>query len=158
LTFTDQRAALGLPELFDEGIKFLDWNNDGFLDLVIHNPFVGPRLFEFTPSSGKFVERNVFSVQAYTGSFGVNVYDLNNDGLEDVITSGGNNCNTVVHLNTRVNFVRTYAGELDSLCTVRGAATFGDLNKDGRIDLIAHEFFSSPQLTSFLNGTQNQNG
>src|SRR5262249_19936672 len=35
-TFTDQRAALGLPDLGDEGIKFLDWNNDGALDLIIH--------------------------------------------------------------------------------------------------------------------------
>jgi len=157
LTFTDQRAALGLPELFDEGIKFLDWNNDGLLDLLIYHPISGPHLFEFDGSM--FHQKAVFSAQSTT-SDGMNVYDLNNDGREDIVIEGGPICNTLVYMNTGLGFVRARALALDSLCNGTGAPTFGDFDGDGRIDMTSN--FQSAQpgtyvLGYFTNGVANQN-
>jgi len=42
--FTDVRAQVGLPEMFDEGARFVDVDNDGDLDLYLRN-WTGPRLF-----------------------------------------------------------------------------------------------------------------
>src|SRR5262249_12731553 len=157
-TFTDQRAALGLPDLGDEGIKFLDWNNDGALDLIIHDPYSGPRLFEFSRGSGQFVERTVFPTESYNASYGVNVYDLDNDGREDVITAGGIPCTTIVHLNTGTGFQRAYVNQLDSLCNGTGAPTFADLNRDGKIDITRVAVVGGPSSGYFINTTQTQNG
>jgi hypothetical protein len=156
LTFTDRRAALGLPEVFDEGVKFLDWNNDGRLDLVIQDPNTGPRLFEFDGS--RFVERTVFSPQTYSGSFGANVYDLDNDGREDLITNGGAICDTVVHRNQGDRFVRAPVATLDPLCFGWGAAAFGDIDRDGRIDVAFSDFTGGFRFGYFLNRTATQNG
>ena len=45
----------------DEGAKFLDWNNDGFLDLLLYRwdwgTAHGERLFEFTVSASRSVRR-----------------------------------------------------------------------------------------------------
>jgi hypothetical protein len=90
----------------DEGAKFLDWNNDGLLDLVIHHWNTGPVLYvnEGTRVSPKFRRLDYFSGSSsramfseaalpyarpfFENSFGVNAYDLDNDGFEDVVTSG----------------------------------------------------------------------
>ena len=85
LTFTDRRAALGLPELFDEGAKFLDWNNDGHLDLVLHHPNSGPHLFAYdgstftekllTPAGHPFFSSGApaYAPVGFTASYGMNV-------------------------------------------------------------------------------------
>jgi hypothetical protein len=197
LTFTDVRANLGLPDLFDEGIKFLDWNNDGYLDLIIHSPVRGPRLFQFDGTT--FREQYVFRAAGYGGppegslapaappepyvdqfydewSFGMNVYDVDGDGREDLITVGGKICNTTLHLNTGVSFVPALAGALDSLCVGSGAPALADFNGDGKVELTYVEYVPvgarlarlSPQLEtgngSFrievlgANGEQNQHG
>jgi len=90
LTFTDQRAALGLPLVYDEGIKFTDWNNDGYLDLVIHHPTTGPALYQFDGTT--FTLADVIPRYSFSESYGMNVFDMNNDGREDIIVSGWNQC------------------------------------------------------------------
>ena len=87
LTFTDVTDAVGLPGSFDEGIKFLDWNNDGFLDLIIHHPTYGPALWEFDGT--RFTQRDVMPQYLNSDVYGVNVADFNGDGREDVIVAGG---------------------------------------------------------------------
>jgi hypothetical protein len=156
LTFTDRREALGLPELFDEGLKFVDWNNDGRLDLILHDPAPGPRLFEFDGS--RFVERTVFSPQTYFASYGLNVHDLDNDGFEDLITSGGLSCDTVVHRNVGDRFVRAPVPALAPLCNGWGAPAFGDINRDGRIDLAYSDWVDGTRFGYFINQTASANG
>jgi hypothetical protein len=119
---------------FDEGVRFLDWNNDGRLDVILHNPTLGPRLLEF--DGNRFHWRKVFDPQDPTGyyqeSYGMNVYDINGDGLEDVVLAGGLPGNTVVMKNTGSGFVR----ETTSIDSWQGdAVAFGDIDCDGRIDL-----------------------
>jgi hypothetical protein len=51
--FTDVRAAVGLPSLFDEGAMFVDYDNDGDFDLYVRSPD-SPHLFR--NDGGHFVE------------------------------------------------------------------------------------------------------
>lgn len=148
-TFSDQRAAFGLPLLFDEGIKFLDWNNDGLIDIVVHHPPTGPALYQF---NGKVFELSpaipVLPSGTFESSYGLNIYDLNNDGKEDIVLPAGsaieervlsgrssnNGRKAVILLNDGVGFHRTKENWEES----RGSdiIAFGDMNRDGRIDVM----------------------
>lgn len=132
LTFTDVTAAVGLPGDFDEGAKFVDWNNDGRLDLVIHHPLYGPSLWEF--DGARFARRMVMPRYLLTDAYGFNVADLNGDGREDVIISGGANAAPFVLLNTGTGFERDPLTLVDNL-TVGPLAAF-DVDGDGAIDLV----------------------
>lgn len=80
----------GFPQGFDEGIKFLDWDNDGDFDLIRQRPNddIGPLLYEF--EDNEFTEVvDAFPPGTHQAAFGLNAYDLNLDGREDVISSGG---------------------------------------------------------------------
>lgn len=131
LTFTDRRAELGLPERFDEGLKFLDWNNDGHLDLLLHSPWGGPVLYEFDGTRFRLVD--VIRSRTYALAFGLNVYDLNNDGLEDFIVAGGNTRNTVVFMNAGERFVDNPPSSISAWGN--DVIAFGDFDRDGRIDI-----------------------
>lgn len=119
---------------FDEGMRVFDWNNDGRLDVVLHHPWYGPRLLEF--DGVRFHWRQVFAPQdpsdLYEASYGMNVYDINGDGLEDVVVAGGVAGQTVVMKNIGTGFVR----ETSSIDGWNGdAVAFGDIDGDGRIDI-----------------------
>jgi hypothetical protein len=183
--------------LTDEGVKILDWNNDGHLDLLVFRfnwgPAHGPRLFEFDGS--QFIER-VYAASTRTATCqnppqqptaffwsskplitdsvaaGINVYDIDNDGLEDVLVSG-DGTGSVIFRNYGCGFVEVQAGALSGVPGGGGAMALADLDGDGRIDVIypevtTHEVYmnttSSPVPSSFSvevlgpNGEHNQYG
>ncbi|OQB56147.1 MAG: FG-GAP repeat protein [Deltaproteobacteria bacterium ADurb.Bin151] len=140
LTFTDQRAALGLPLASDEGIKFTDWNNDGHLDLVIHHPYTGPTLYQFNGTSFEF--KNIIPPYSFSESYGLNIFDMNNDGREDIIVSGGTNVAdipnpTVVWLNNGTGFERANPTAMDAWG--QDTISFADINLDGRLDILKRD-------------------
>ncbi len=132
MTFTDVTAAVGLPGSFDEGIKFIDWNNDGFLDLIIHHPITGPALWEF--DGKRFTRKDVMPQYLNSDVYGVNVADFNGDGREDVIVAGGSQAAPFVLLNTGERFERDPLTLLDDLSF--GPVAAYDYDGDGAIDLV----------------------
>jgi hypothetical protein len=195
-TFTDVAAQVGLPQLFDEGVKFLDWNNDGKLDLLLLHPFSGPHLFQFNGATFTEITQATdgsghpffnagpagnYAPLTYDTAYGMNVYDLNNDGREDVALMGGNSGQNYVFLNTGNDFElappqtvgdpgSAYAG----LGNGQAGMSFGDINRDGKIDLLypvggatryfVNETATDPSSGSFTidvrgpNGEMNQQG
>lgn len=85
--FLDVRAAVGLPQRFDEGSSFVDYDNDGDLDLYTR---CLDSVYLFRNDSGHFTD-----VTAAAGIAGVPVFwgdswaDVDNDGDMDLVQHGG---------------------------------------------------------------------
>ena len=132
-TFTDHREDFGLPERFDEGVKFIDWNNDGDLDLILHDPSSGPMLYDWNGQT--FTPSNAVSSHSYFQSYGLNTYDINNDGYEDIFPASGKSCKTPILLNNKGKyFAELYIDAIGGWCS--GSLSFADFNDDGMIDLL----------------------
>ena len=159
----------------DEGMKFIDWNNDGHLSLLLFRwnwgPAHGARLFEFNGS--QFIER-VYALSSKgttcanppaqqtalfwsarrltTGSLaaGINAYDLTSDGLEDVVVSGDGSGSAIFY-NYGCGFVEVSAGDLSQVPGGNGGMALADLDGDGRIDIIYPE---AVQRAYYDNDTQ----
>jgi len=100
----------------------------------------------------------------YENSYGMNVYDLNNDGKEDIVLSGGSSIDeissrgssssggrgAVILLNDGTGFQPADETWVDS----KGGdiMVFGDLNKDGRIDVMMR-IVKTGMLAHFRNDT-----
>jgi hypothetical protein len=125
-------AAVGLPGDFDEGVKFLDWNNDGRLDLIIHHPIYGPALWEFDGT--RFTRRDVMPQYYNWNIFGINVADLNGDGREDVIVASGLLTGPFVLLNTGSGFERNPLTLIDDISF--GPVAAYDYDGDGAINVV----------------------
>jgi hypothetical protein len=157
--------GFSLPDTYlvtDEGAKFIDWNNDGFLDLLLFRwdwgAAHGTRLFEFDGS--KFIERlqtlttktetcpnpptantgdlpPFFDSDKSTGSMtaGLNAYDLDNDGLEDVLVTGDKLGPSIYH-NNGCGFTEVSGGPLDGVSGGSGSMALADLDGNGTIDVI----------------------
>ena len=132
LTFADVTSAVGLPGDFDEGIKFIDWNNDGRLDLIIHHPIFGPALWEF--DGARFTRRDVMPQYLSSNIYGLNAADFNGDGREDLILAGGPEAASYVLLNTGTEFERNPVSLIDNLSF--GPVAAYDSDGDGAIDLV----------------------
>jgi len=161
--------------VMDEGAKFIDWNNDGHLHLLLFRwnwgPAHGPRLFEFNGS--QFIERK-FALSDKTATClhppahrtalfwssrplvtvahaaGINAYDLDSDGLEDVLVSGDSSGSAIFY-NYGCGFVEVPAGDLTHVPGGGGGMALADLDGNGKIDVI------SPEATGrayYDNGTQ----
>ena len=142
----------------DEGAKFLDWNNDGRLDLLLYRwdwgSAHGERLFEF--NGQQFVERTqalttptatckkpatgsvpffATTRPVYNGGAGNNVYDLDNDGLEDVLVSG-DSTGSVVFRNYGCGFAEVSSGALASVQGGSGGMALADFDNNGSIDVV----------------------
>ncbi len=132
LTFSDVTTAVGLPGSFDEGVKFIDWNNDGYLDLIIHHPIFGPALWEYDGT--RFTRKDVMPQYLNSDVYGVNVGDFNGDGREDVVVAGGSAAAPFILLNTGERFERDPISLLDDLSY--GPVAAFDYDGDGAMDLV----------------------
>jgi hypothetical protein len=148
----------------DEGAKFIDWNNSGHLSLLIFRwnwgPAHGARLFEFNGS--QFTER-VYALTEPTATCtsppsqqsaffyssrplttsgldaGINAYDLDNDGLEDVVVTGDSTGSAIFH-NYGCGFAEVSAGDLSQVPGGgAGGMALADIDDDGKIDIIYAE-------------------
>ena len=164
--------------LADEGAKFIDWDNSGHLALLLYRwnwgPAHGPRLFEFNGS--QFTER-FYALSSVTQtcqsppsqqtalfwssrplvsgslSAGMNAYDLDNDGLDDVVVSG-DSTGSAVFYNYGCGFVEVSAGDLAQVPGGgNGGMALADFDGDGKIDILyptasGHVQYTNTTLTT----------
>jgi hypothetical protein len=179
-TFTDVALEAGVAYTGDGGLvagmgaDFRDLNNDG-LDDIFHTAMFGNSFPLYKNMGGQFEDvTEVSGLTAFSRrmtAWSTGAFDLDNDGWKDLFTSGGailDNELEVLHRPTRIpngllrnngNFtfadVSSTAGPgIVEPRQHRGAA-FGDLNNDGRIDIVVSTLNEKPQL--LINRTENPN-
>ncbi|MEP6677669.1 MAG: VCBS repeat-containing protein, partial [Betaproteobacteria bacterium] len=102
--FTRVFPPAGVVPPFDEGAKFIDWNNDDYPDFVYVEPYSGVvHLYTWKGGmreasrrivAGQFAEVfdpdvvGAFSANAVLGSFGMTAGDIDGDGYDDVVLNG----------------------------------------------------------------------
>ena len=136
-----------LIETMGGGVGFLDFDNDGWLDIFLLNGGETPKGKSDRPlqnalyrnlGKGKFVdvatEAGVHRVRNY--GMGVAVADFDNDGHSDIFVTGFPNC-TLFHNNGNGTFtdVTADAGLQSPGRWASGAAWF-DYDRDGFLDLV----------------------
>ncbi|HEU4516627.1 MAG TPA: FG-GAP-like repeat-containing protein, partial [Steroidobacteraceae bacterium] len=143
-TFSDGSVAANVPVLADEGLKLIDVDLDGDLDLIHHD---GSTTRLFRNAGGVFDGGEVISAPIAPGSgFGLNACDINSDGFEDVIVARNGEITdrgaprTFLNVDGSLTFSATQRGtpaKPSSLLDFNSRLACGDQDSDGMIDFIS---------------------
>jgi hypothetical protein len=157
------------------GVDFRDIDNDGLPDIFETSMYNDNFLLFRNTGNGEFDYATMSShigaaTRPLTG-WGTGIYDFDNDGWKDVFTSNGailDNSEQVNHTPyllanslLRNNRDRTFtdvgrsAGPGLSVAAAHRGAAFGDLNNDGRIDIVVNCLNSRPEI--LMNRSVNSN-
>lgn len=150
--FKDFTAEVGINHTGKESSAiFVDYDNDGFLDLYITREG-GDILYQ---NAGKGVFKDVTSdakIGSKTGGIKAVFFDLDHDGDLDLFETGSTS-NMVYRNNGDGTFQdRTTEMGLATSGAISQAATFGDLDDDGDIDL----FVANEKASNSLYSNQRQ--
>lgn len=143
-TFSDGSAAANFPERADQGLKLIDVDLDGDLDLIHHDGAV-TRLYR--NAAGVFDGGTIVSEDTVpTYGYGLNACDINGDGFEDVLIANNDDATDAGVPKMLVNVAGTLmpsdvqrevvAGSND-LVDPNDLIACADMNKDGMIDFVA---------------------
>lgn len=159
-TYTEVAQAIGIHHTHKDlnrmggGCAFFDYNNDGYEDLYLSGGHDRDYLYQ-NNGNGTFTEVGIAAGLATTGTyqtFGVITGDIDNDGDRDLFLttfmdtdSLGNDyfVNNKLFVNQgNGTFIdeSTSAGITDSTMSI--AATFGDFNKDGYLDIYVANYLN----------------
>lgn len=122
--------------LFDGDIMFVDFNNDGAMDIVQFGG--GRKVYTYLNNN------NVFTLStAVTGLKGTSrgkskLYDVNKDGKADIVCID-QSYGLLVYLNSGNNSFTEVKPATDYAFKVKPRFEFGDFNKDGNIDIVAFD-------------------
>jgi hypothetical protein len=178
-TFTDEAMDAGVAynemgkTVAGMGADFRDINNDGLPD-IFHTAMFGDSfpLYE-NMRNGQFNDvTSVSRLTAETGSltaWGTGVFDFDNDGLKDLFTANSailDNSLEIEHRpfrlpNTifrniggfRFENVSSTAGPSFAFPAAHRGAAFGDLNNDGKVDVVVTVLNGPPEI--LMNRTAN---
>jgi hypothetical protein len=179
-TFTDVALETGVAYTADGGVvagmgaDFRDLNNDG-KDDIVHAAMFGNTFPLYRNTGGQFEDvTEVSGMTAFSRrmtAWSIDAFDLDNDGWKDLFTTGGailDNELEVLHRPTRIpngvlrnngNFtftdVSATAGPGITEPRQHRGAALGDLNNDGKIDIVVSTLNERPQL--LINRTNNAN-
>lgn len=146
-TFT--LMSFGLPQLSTSAINWMDFNNDGYPDIVMAGRIASSnyvvKLFVNNQGQG-FTEFVYPFVTARYPSIAVG--DLNNNGYDDLIVMG-ENVDGVNKTTVYANLLGAGFNTLDSLMTgivnvSRGMVSIGDFDNDGLRDVVISGFSIVP--------------
>jgi len=156
LLFIDQAEAYGLAdESYSVQAAFLDYDNDGDLDLYLLNNFITERLsasYRAKVTDGSAVSNDDFYRNNGDGTFtnvtkeagivfegfglGLAVGDVNKDGYPDVYVSNDYISNDLLYINQQDG---TFKNEIASLMSYQTKSSMGndmaDINNDGYPDM-----------------------
>jgi enediyne biosynthesis protein E4 len=156
------------------GAEFRDLNNDGLPD-IFHTAMFGDTFPLYKNSGTQFDDVTAISgVTAFSRrmtAWGTGAFDFDNDANKDLFTAGGailDNEAEVLHrpalipnglLRNKGNFtfadVSSSAGAAFLEPRAHRGAAFGDLNNDGKVDIVVSTLNDKPQL--LMNRTTNRN-
>jgi hypothetical protein len=180
-TFTDValRAGVAYNEngkaVAGMGTDFRDIDNDGMPDIFLTAMYGDSFPLYRNPGKGQFEDvTETTGIAAMTTRFtawGTGIFDFDNDGNKDIFAAGSailDNSMEVNHKpyplpnflyrnlgNMRFKDVSGEAGASFSVPAAHRGAGFGDLNNDGRIDIVVTVLNGEPQL--LMNRSQNHN-
>ncbi len=144
-TFTDGSASAGIPVRADQGLKLIDADLDGDLDLVHHDGVV-TRLHR--NNAGVFdAGATIFEdTTRATFGLGLNVCDVNSDGFDDVliansVTATGTGVPKLL-VNVNGTFIpsalpKEVAAGTNNLVAANDLIACGELDRSGVIDVVA---------------------
>jgi Tfp pilus assembly protein PilF len=152
------------------GADFRDFDNDGFEDLfVTANSNDMFTLFR-NQANGTFVDisgpAHIAGASLPWSGWGLGIFDFNNDGWKDIFTATGHPVDNIDMLSSRtarqpnILFINQGDGTF-RVTTLPGASlhrgcAFGDLDGDGRIDIVVTRLNESPLiLRNVSEGTGN---
>lgn len=158
------------------GVDFRDIDNDGLPDIVETDMFGDSYLLFKNLGKGLFDDRSLSSrvtaASLKLTGWGTGIYDFDNDGWKDIFTANGailDNSEELDHLpyklqncllrNNRNMTFSDVAAEMGDAFRLRAAhrgAAFGDMDNDGRIDIVVNCLNDDPELL-MNRGSANRN-
>lgn len=132
ITSSTNPIASDLPETYYQGASWVDYDNDGKLDL-----FVVRKALYHNDGDGNFTKVTTSGINTSSG-IGNSWADYDNDGDMDCFISGGDSRGSSLWTNNgNGTFSRNLSGPLsDSLALRAWNCAWGDFNNDGFADII----------------------
>ena len=134
--FTDVRAQVALPAMFDEGAQFVDFDDDGDLDLYLRTA-LGPTLYR--NDNGHFTDASAsLGIGAVAWGWGDRWADLDSDGDLDLIYFPPN---AIVRLQLN-DGDGTFSQDSSFTGVLNGSflSAFADLEGDGDLDIAIGDY------------------
>jgi enediyne biosynthesis protein E4 len=167
-TFTETALDAGVARSDDGsvyagmGVDFRDYDNDGKPDIIVTNLAKQVYAIYHNDGNGSFSYRSLqtglATVSAASSGWGVGLVDFDNDGWKDIFVAQGHVMDNVEKIDPTMHYKEPpllafnkdgrFEGAAAGTSTPvagRGAA-FGDLNNDGRVDVVMSILGSSPEI------------